>query len=60
MKALEELKAVYELPLPMLFLRAAEVHQADHDYRAIQRCALLSIKTGDCPEDCAYCPPSAW
>jgi hypothetical protein len=46
LKTLEELEAVYELPLPVLILRAAEVHQADHDYRDIQRCALQSIKAG--------------
>jgi biotin synthase len=60
MKTLKELKALYELSLPELILRAAEVHRAHHDFRDIQRCALLSIKTGGCPEDCAYCPQSAW
>jgi biotin synthase len=59
MKTVQELRAVYDLPLTELLLRAAEVHQAHHDVRDIQRCALLSIKTGGCPEDCAYCPQSA-
>src|SRR5437660_2380545 len=59
MKTLEELKAVYELPLPELIFRAATVHRQHHDYRDIQRCALLSIKTGGCPEDCGYCSQSA-
>jgi len=59
MKTLEELKAVYRLPLPDLIFRAAEVHRKHHDVRDIQRCALLSIKTGGCPEDCAYCAQSA-
>jgi biotin synthase len=59
MKTITELKGVYELPLPELILRAAEVHRANHDFRDIQRCALLSIKTGGCPEDCAYCAQSA-
>ena len=59
MKTIHDLKAVYELPLLELILRAAEVHRAHHDFRDIQRCALLSIKTGSCPEDCAYCPQSA-
>jgi biotin synthase len=59
MKTLEELKAVYRLPLPDLVFRAAEVHRQHHDVRDIQRCALLSIKTGGCPEDCAYCAQSA-
>src|SRR3954470_8315126 len=56
---LAELKALYELPLPELIFRAAEVHRAHHDARDIQRCALLSIKTGGCPEDCGYCAQSA-
>src|SRR6266404_963521 len=59
MKTLAELKAVYELPLPELMFRAAEVHRTHHDPRDIQRCALLSIKTGGCPEDCGYCSQSA-
>jgi biotin synthase len=59
MKTFPELKTLYELPFPELMLRAAEVHRRHHDFRDIQRCALLSIKTGGCPEDCAYCPQSA-
>jgi len=59
MKTLDELKAVYGLPLPDLVFRAAEVHRAHHDAGDIQRCALLSIKTGGCPEDCGYCSQSA-
>ena len=59
MKTLEELRAVYELPLPELVFRAAQVHRAHHDANDIQRCALLSIKTGGCSEDCGYCAQSA-
>lgn len=59
MNTLDDLRAVYGLPLPELMFRAAEVHRAHHDYRDIQRCALLSIKTGGCPEDCGYCSQSA-
>ena len=59
MKTATELRAVYDLPLPELILRAAAVHQAHHDYADVQRCALLSIKTGGCPEDCGYCSQSA-
>jgi biotin synthase len=59
MKTLAEFRAVYSLPLPELILRAAAVHQEYRDYRDIQRCALLSIKTGGCPEDCGYCSQSA-
>ena len=58
MKTLEEMKAVYDLPLPDLIFRAMEVHRQHHDVSDIQRCALLSIKTGGCPEDCAYCAQS--
>src|SRR5262245_32782268 len=60
MHTLATLKTVYTLPLPELILRAAEVHRTHHDYADIQRCALLSIKTGGCPENCAYCAQSAW
>jgi biotin synthase len=59
MKTLEELKAVYDLPLPELIFRALDVHRRHHDCGDIQRCALLSIKTGGCPEDCGYCAQSA-
>jgi biotin synthase len=45
--------------LPELIYRAAAVHRAQRDPTDIQRCALLSIKTGGCPEDCGYCSQSA-
>jgi biotin synthase len=59
MKTLAEFQAVYRLPLPELMFRAAEVHRARRDPADVQRCALLSIKTGGCPEDCGYCSQSA-
>ncbi len=59
MKSFHEFKSTYTLPLPELILKAAEVHKANRDYRDIQKCALLSIKTGGCPEDCKYCSQSA-
>jgi biotin synthase len=59
MKTLEELRAVYELPWTELVYRAATVHRQYHDPQDIQRCVLLSIKTGGCPEDCGYCSQSA-
>jgi biotin synthase len=59
MKTLAALEAVYRLPLPELMFRALEVHRAHHDAADIQRCALLSVKTGGCPEDCGYCAQSA-
>ncbi|HEX3149935.1 MAG TPA: biotin synthase BioB, partial [Gemmataceae bacterium] len=59
MKTLAEFQSVYHLPLPELMFRAAEVHRAQRDPADVQRCALLSIKTGGCPEDCGYCSQSA-
>jgi biotin synthase len=59
MKTLAEFQSVYSLPLADLILRAAAVHQANRGHGDIQRCALLSIKTGGCPEDCKYCSQSA-
>ncbi|MDF1699824.1 MAG: biotin synthase BioB [Planctomycetota bacterium] len=55
----EALQAVYDQPLLELVFQAAQVHRAHHDPRAVQCASLLSIKTGACPEDCAYCPQSA-
>jgi len=55
----EAVEALYHLPLPELMYRAQTVHRRHHDPLEIQRCTLLSIKTGDCPEDCGYCPQSA-
>jgi biotin synthase len=52
-------RALMELPFPELVFRAATVHRAHHDPARIQVSTLLSIKTGGCPEDCAYCPQSA-
>ncbi|MBM3996516.1 MAG: biotin synthase BioB [Planctomycetes bacterium] len=59
MKTLAEFRAVYQTPLPDLLFRAASVHRQHHDPADIQRCVLLSIKTGGCPEDCGYCAQSA-
>jgi biotin synthase len=59
MKTLAEFQVVYHLPLPELMFRAAEVHRSRRDPADVQRCALLSIKTGGCPEDCGYCSQSA-
>ncbi|WP_409567935.1 biotin synthase BioB [Methylobacterium sp. E-025] len=55
----EEIRAIHDLPLLDLVFRAASVHRAHNDPADIQRASLLSIKTGGCPEDCAYCPQSA-
>ena len=54
-----EIEAIYAAPLPDLIFRAQTVHRAYHRPGEVQGCSLLSIKTGGCPEDCAYCPQSA-
>jgi biotin synthase len=54
-----EIEAIYTAPLPDLIFRAQGVHRAHHRPDEVQGCTLLSIKTGGCPEDCAYCPQSA-
>ncbi len=56
---LAEIEAIYSAPLPDLIFRAQTVHRAHHRTDEVQGCVLLSIKTGGCPEDCAYCPQSA-
>ena len=56
---LGEIEAIYASPLPDLIFRAQQVHRASHAADQVQGCVLLSIKTGGCPEDCAYCPQSA-
>ena len=53
-----EVAAVYETPLPELVYRAQTVHREFHAPDRVQTCQLISIKTGGCPEDCAYCPQS--
>ncbi len=55
----EEILAVYNTPLMELMYKAAEVHKANHKVGEVQVSSLLSIKTGGCPEDCAYCPQAA-
>jgi biotin synthase len=55
----EEIVAVYNRPLLELIAEAARVHAIHHVAGAVQKASLLSIKTGGCPEDCAYCPQSA-
>ena len=59
MKTLEELRAAYALPFAELALRAGNLHRERRGHDDVQRCALLSIKTGGCPEDCGYCGQSA-
>jgi biotin synthase len=54
-----EIESIYNLPLPELIFRAQTVHREHHNADEVQGCVLLSVKTGGCPEDCAYCPQSA-
>lgn len=57
--AREEIAEIYHRPLLNLLLQAQKVHRQFHPANQLQMCRLLSIKTGGCPEDCAYCPQSA-
>jgi biotin synthase len=55
----DEVQALFALPFNELLHRAHSVHREFHDPNAVQVSTLLSIKTGGCPEDCAYCPQAA-
>src|SRR5260370_32530461 len=55
---LAEVQALFALPFTDLILRAQRLHRAHHEPNTVQMSTLLSIKTGACPEDCAYCPQS--
>ncbi|MFN3666234.1 MAG: biotin synthase BioB [Sediminibacterium sp.] len=55
----EEIYDIYNMPLLELVFRAAELHRKYNDTAEVQVCTLLSIKTGGCSEDCAYCPQAA-
>ena len=54
-----EVRALFALPFPELMFEAARIHRMHFDPAEVQISTLLSIKTGGCPEDCAYCPQSA-
>src|SRR5256885_5229861 len=56
---LAEVRAIHDLPLLDLLHRAQSVHREHFGDNKVQLCSLLSIKTGGCPEDCAYCPQAA-
>jgi len=53
-----EVEALFEQPFNDLLFTAQQVHRQNFDPNAVQVSTLLSIKTGACPEDCAYCPQS--
>ena len=55
----QQVVELFELPFNDLLFKAMTIHRENHDPNAVQLSTLLSIKTGACPEDCAYCPQSA-
>jgi len=55
----EEIASIYNKPILSLIYEAASIHRQFHDPQEVQVCTLLSVKTGGCPEDCAYCPQAA-
>ncbi len=56
---LQEIESLYHTPLLELIYQAATLHRQYQDTAEVQVCTLLSVKTGGCPEDCAYCPQAA-
>jgi len=54
----DEVRALFALPFPELIFHAQSIHRRHFDPAEVQISTLLSIKTGGCPEDCAYCPQS--
>jgi len=57
--SIPEIESIYSSPLLDLLLRAQLIHREHHQPNAVQGCVLLNVKSGGCPEDCAYCPQSA-
>ena len=55
----EEIAEIYYLPIMELMYQASTMHRKYQKTGEVQVCTLLSIKTGGCPEDCAYCPQAA-
>jgi biotin synthase len=56
---LPEVRALHDLPVLELVHRAQSLHREVFAEQKVQLCSLLSVKTGGCPEDCAYCPQAA-
>ena len=56
---IKDVRTIHDLPLTTLIYQAQEAHHLHQDPTGVQACALRSIKTGSCPEDCKYCPQSA-
>jgi biotin synthase len=57
--SVQHVAEIYHQPLMDLLFQAQKIHRDFHPANEVQICRLLSIKTGGCPEDCAYCPQSA-
>ncbi len=57
--SVEDIENLFKLPFNDLLFKAQQVHREHFDPNTVQLSTLLSIKTGGCPEDCAYCPQSA-
>ncbi|MBS1730647.1 MAG: biotin synthase BioB [Bacteroidetes bacterium] len=57
--SLDEISEIYNMPLLQLIFKAASIHHENNETAEVQVCTLLSIKTGGCTEDCAYCPQAA-
>lgn len=55
----DEIKHIYDSPVLDLLFHGAQVHRYAQNFREVQQCTLLSIKTGGCSEDCSYCPQSS-
>ncbi len=55
----QEIAEIYNTPVLDLIYQAATIHREFHEVGEVQVCTLLSVKTGGCPEDCAYCPQAA-
>lgn len=55
----DEIAAIYHKPLLDLIYEAATVHREHKNYAEVQISSLVNIKSGGCPEDCAYCPQAA-
>ncbi|PSR56441.1 biotin synthase BioB [Adhaeribacter arboris] len=56
---IKEIEEIYHKPILELIVEAATVHRQYQTGSEVQVCTLLSVKTGGCPEDCAYCPQAA-
>jgi biotin synthase len=57
--SVSDLRAIHDLPIPELIFKAQQVHREYHEPCEVELCSLLSVRTGGCPEDCAYCPQSS-